>query len=342
MAGRSHRSPSIEKTPSVTMSLRALATLLLAVALCAARPGVASSHELDAASLSLVEIAPGRFSVRFHVNSEALQRELEAPASFPPPCRLLGAVLECGGAGLVGKLEFPWLAGTLTRLMVEVQWQSGKRLLRVVPPSAPSLTVYGVPAGAGFSGLAPIARDYVRLGVEHILTGFDHLLFVIALTLLVRRRAALLATITAFTLAHSLTLSATALGVASVAVPPVEAAIALSIVLVCAECLSSKSSLGRRAPWLVAFAFGLLHGLGFASALLGIGLPEEHVVTALLCFNLGVELGQLGVVLLTVALGRLLSRLQLESPSARRLLVYAMGSLAAFWAIERLPSVLGI
>jgi len=182
----------------------------------------------------------------------------------------------------------------------------------------------------------------VRLGVEHILTGFDHLLFVIALTLLVRRRAALLATITAFTLAHSLTLSATALGVASVAVPPVEAAIALSIVLVCAECLSSKSSLGRRAPWLVAFAFGLLHGLGFASALLGIGLPEEHVVTALLCFNLGVELGQLGVVLLTVALGRLLSRLQLESPSARRLLVYAMGSLAAFWAIERLPSVLGI
>jgi hydrogenase/urease accessory protein HupE len=286
-------------------------------------------------------ISAGRFSIRFHVSSETLQKELVAPASFPRPCQLHDALLECGASGLVGTIELPWLEGTLARVMVEVQWQNGKRLLRVVTPSSPRLTVYGIPSNAGLSDLGPLIGDYLRLGVEHILTGFDHLLFVIALTLLVQSRRALLATITAFTLAHSLTLSATALGLASVPGPPVEAAIALSIMLVCAECLRSNNSPTRRAPWLVAFVFGLLHGLGFASALLAIGLPEEHVLAALLCFNLGVELGQLAVVLVVVALKRLAARLKLENYAVRRPLIYAMGGVAAFWVVERLPAVLG-
>src|SRR5204863_3481547 len=122
--------------------------------------------------------------------------------------------------------------------------------------------------------------DYVRLGVEHILTGYDHLLFVVALTLLVRKRRPLVATITAFTVAHSITLASTVLGLVSVPSAPVEATIALSIVLVCAECLRPGDSLTRRAPWLVAFSFGLLHGMGFASALAEIGLPEKHIPAA--------------------------------------------------------------
>jgi hydrogenase/urease accessory protein HupE len=164
----------------------------------------------------------------------------------------------------------------MTRLMVDIQWHGGTRLLRVVTTSNPSLTVYGSSA-SGWASLKPILVDYSWLGVEHILGGFDHLLFVLALALLVRGRRMLLLTITAFTLAHSLTLALTALGLVSVPIPPVEAIIALSIVLVCAEVAKPTESLTTRAPWLVAFAFGLLHGFGFASALLEIGLPGYQV-----------------------------------------------------------------
>jgi HupE / UreJ protein len=143
----------------------------------------------------------------------------------------------------------------------------------------------------------------------------------------------------AFTVAHSLTLACTALGVLSVPVAPVEATIALSIVLVCAECLSPTESLTRRAPWLVAFAFGLLHGLGFASALLEIGLPEQHLPTALLCFNLGVELGQLSLIGLVILTRALFARTKLERAWQARALVYANGGIAAFWSLDRILAV---
>jgi hydrogenase/urease accessory protein HupE len=319
---------------------RALWPLLLAlsclVPLCIARP--AHAHEIDSASLSLTEVAPGRFLVRFHAASAALQREVATPAVFPKPCHLDGAYLDCGATGLVGPIEFPWLEGTLTRVMVEIDWSNGARLLRIVSASAPTLTVYGVPA-TGLLALKPILFDYTRLGIEHILTGFDHLLFVLALALLVRKRGPLITTITAFTVAHSLTLASTALGLLNVPAAPVEATIALSIVLVCAECLSPGESLTRRAPWLVAFAFGLLHGLGFASALLEIGLPEKHLPAALFCFNLGVELGQLAVIAVIIALRALLARLNLQRAWLYRALIYAMGSVAAFWSLERIALV---
>lgn len=320
---------------------RLFAALLLVVGLlCTSGP--ARSHELDSASLSLTEVAAGRFLVRWSTSSASLRELIDTPATFPAPCQLDGAYLECRPGGLVGTIEFPWLDGTLTRVMVDVSWQNGTRLLRVVDASAPRLKVYGIPESAGLAALAPIAVDYTELGIEHILLGFDHVFFVIALALLVQGRRRLVATVTAFTVAHSLTLGATVLGLVSLPSPPVEAAIALSIVLVCAECLRPAESLTRRAPWAVAFAFGLLHGLGFASVLLDIGLPEQRVPTALLFFNLGVEIGQLGIIAAVGGLRLLATRLQLRRAWVSRGVIYAMGSLAAFWSIERIQAVLGV
>ncbi len=316
---------------------------LLAIVLCAGwalAPGVARGHQLDSASLSLKEIGGGSFFVRWQASSPTMQNDLRSAAVFPDPCRLEGERLACGPSGLVGTLAFPWIEGTTTRVMVDVEWLNGTRLLRVASPGSPSVRVYGVPA-TGLWALAPIIVDYTSLGIEHILTGFDHLLFVVALTLLVRRGRQLLATITAFTLAHSVSLALTVLGLVRVPSPPVEASIALSIVLVCGECLRPADSLTRRAPWAVAFAFGLLHGLGFASALLELGVPEQHVPTALLCFNLGVELGQLAIIAVVVGLRWLARRLRVARRWMRPGLIYAMGSLAAFWSIDRIKAVLG-
>ena len=298
----------------------------------------AHSHSLNTTSLSLTEVEDGRFLVRWQASSYALEQDLATPAEFPAPCHFRKPYLECGPSGLVGSLKFPWLEGSETSLMVDIEWRSGTRLLRVVQGSDPRLVVYGIPPAAGLASLKPIAVDYMRLGIEHILTGYDHLLFVLALALLVRKGRRLVASITAFTVAHSLTLACAVLGLLRLPAPPIEAAISLSIVLVCGECLRTNDSLARRAPWIVAFAFGLLHGLGFASALLAVGLPEKHVPTALLFFNVGVELGQLGVIALAIALRTLVARLRLRAEVGRGL-VYAMGTLAAYWSVDRILAV---
>jgi hydrogenase/urease accessory protein HupE len=242
--------------------------------------------------------------------------------------------LDCGSLGLAGTIEFPWLEGRLTQLMIDVEWSDGSHLLRVVTAGAPHLTVYSS-SSSGWKALQPVIFDYARLGIDHILSGCDHLIFVIALALLVRVMRLLIATITAFTVAHTLTLASTALGWLSVPLAPVEAMIAMSVVLVCAECLDPTESLTRRKPWLVAFAFGLLHGLGFASALLEIGLPERHVPSALFSFNLGVELGQLAVIAAFLLGSSVLSHFRLKRAWMTRALVYGMGVTAAFWSIER-------
>ncbi|KYG05402.1 hypothetical protein BE21_40930 [Sorangium cellulosum] len=316
-------------------SLPLLLTVLLA-------PAPAKGHELNSASLSLTEVEgrEGRFLVRWEASSSTLKSELAAPAVFPPPCKLDGEFLGCGPAGLVGTIELPWLEGTETNVMVAIEWRSGSRLLRVLTGSDPSFVVYGIPASAGLLALKPIVVDYTRLGVEHILTGFDHLLFVIALTLLVRGGRKLVGAVTAFTVAHSLTLACAVFGWLTLPAPPVEATIALSIVLVCGECLRPADSLAHRAPWAVTFSFGLLHGLGFASSLLDIGLPEKHVPTALLFFNVGVEIGQLGVIALVLALSLLAARVPVQPATVRRGLVYAMGGMAGYWSIERIVATL--
>jgi hydrogenase/urease accessory protein HupE len=192
-------------------------------------------------------------------------------------------------------------------------------------------------------GGVAVTGAYVALGVEHILGGLDHLLFVFALLLLVGGGAPLVKTVTAFTLAHSVTLALSVTGLVRLPGPPVEAAIALSIVFVAAELARAVAppgrGRGRRGAARVAFAFGLLHGFGFAGALRGVGLPQEHLATALLSFNLGVELGQLLFVSVLLAAGATMARLIPVLSDRRallaRLTAYGVGALATAWTIER-------
>jgi hydrogenase/urease accessory protein HupE len=191
-----------------------------------------------------------------------------------------------------------------------------------------------------------VARTYTIIGIEHILGGFDHLLFVLSLLLLVDGVRRLLWTVTAFTVAHSITLAAASLGVLQVPGPPVEACIALSIVFVAAEIVHARRGrpgLTQRSPWVVAFAFGLLHGLGFASALAQVGLPERQIPTALLFFNLGVEIGQVLFILAVLgvlAIGRsTASRVGARWPAWSALFApYAIGGVASYWLFERLAT----
>ena len=294
----------------------------------------AAAHSYDAATLTLTEVSDGTFAIDWRTTAKTLEG-LRQPAQYPKSCQQRGARLECGPLGLVGTIDFPWLAGGESSVTVLIDWKNGSRLLRVLNGRTPSLTVYGIPASAGLRFLQPIALDYTQLGIEHILSGFDHLMFVLAITILVKSRRKLIVAISAFTVAHSLTLAATVLGWLSLPSAAVETTIALSIVLACAECLRPTESLARRAPWLVTFAFGLLHGMGFASALLETGLPEKHVPTALLFFNVGVELGQLAAIALFVALGWLITRIERRPVWTSRAFVYAMGCVAAYWSLER-------
>ena len=247
------------------------------------------------------------------------------------------------GGGLAGEtIAIQGLSGTSTDVLVRIESLDGATQTERLSPTR---TAFVVQAAAASS---QVAATYLRLGVEHILFGFDHLLFVLALVILVRdwRRVAL--TVTAFTVAHSITLAAATLGLVNVPGPPVEAAIALSIVLVAVEIVNARRgmrSLTARLPWLVAFCFGLLHGLGFAGALAEVGLPHHAIPIALLFFNLGVEIGQLGFVASVLAAGglfRYATALRLEPAVAQRTVnrldvtaAYAIGALAAYWLIER-------
>jgi hydrogenase/urease accessory protein HupE len=240
--------------------------------------------------------------------------------------------------GMSGKVvEFPQLPGSRVDLLVRVERADGTEQLGRVLPVDPRFTVTSSP------GRLDVVKTYTVLGIGHILLGFDHLLFVLALLLIVDGTRRLIATITAFTLAHSITLALASLGVLHVPGPPVEALIALSIVFVAAEIVHGRQGrpgLTQRYPWIVSFIFGLLHGLGFASALAEVGLPQNSIPLALLFFNVGVEIGQLifiAAVLLLLAVGtRVAASLRLHSPSwLWRVPPYAIGGLASYWVFER-------
>ena len=186
--------------------------------------------------------------------------------------------------------------------------------------------------------MGEIASAYTVLGVEHILTGIDHQFFVIGLLFLVGFNRRLVWTITAFTVAHSLTLACSAMGWLELRSAPVEATIALSIVLVAGEALHQQQTLARRWPALVAFLFGLVHGLGFAGALREIGLPENHLLAALLTFNIGVEIGQLLIVTAAWLLWRLISHWP-KVALARTAVLYGIGTVAAYWSWERAVAI---
>lgn len=245
--------------------------------------------------------------------------------------------LHCVG-GLAGtQVRAEGLDPGATDLLVRIL--DGSVTVSRLTPSSPALTVTAT--GSASSSVA----FYFRLGVEHILFGADHLLFVLGLLLIVRGRWMLVKTITAFTVAHSITLAAATLGVVQVPAPPLNAAIALSILCLGVEVARSwrgRTSLALRHPWLLAFAFGLLHGLGYASGLLALGLPPADIPLALLLFNLGVEAGQLLFVALILLLERAFRLLEIDWPRPVRFLpVYVVGTLGAYWTIDRVVAMLG-
>jgi hydrogenase/urease accessory protein HupE len=236
--------------------------------------------------------------------------------------------------GLVGQeISIEGSAAGVSDVIARVERADGTSQVERLSIAQPRFTVLA-PAGTG-----EIAGSYLVLGVEHILAGVDHLLFVLALLLVVRGGMRIFLTITAFTVAHSITLIAATLGWVHVPGPPVEAIIALSIVFVAAEVvrgLRGRPGFTARAPWVVAFSFGLLHGLGFAGALAEVGLPQKAIPVALLMFNVGVELGQLIFIAFALAAGALIARLPVARPAwTNYALPYAIGAVAMFWVIER-------
>ena len=247
-------------------------------------------------------------------------------------------------SGLSGqRIEFPGLQGTIADVLVRVQPLDGEMTTTLVRSSQPWVDI-AAPTG----GALAVFTSFVGHGVAHILFGYDHLLFVLALMLIVRNTRALILTVTAFTVAHSITLALAALGVVHVPGPPVEAAIAFSIVLVAAEILrlrAGQTSLTASRPWLIAFCFGLLHGFGFAGALSEIGLPRSELPLALFGFNVGVELGQLAFIASVLALVAVARKVRALGPVAdlsARWAPYAIGSLAAFWFVERVAAFVAV
>lgn len=243
----------------------------------------------------------------------------------------------CPGGLEGGVIHIDGLDQTSTDVLVRFDFVDGISEARRLTTAAPSFTVPTRPSRL------EVVQTYFLYGVEHILLGIDHLLFVLALLLLVKGAGRIIATITAFTLAHSVTLAAATLGFIHIPGPPIEATIALSIAFVAAEIIHSrqgKPGLTERYPWVVAFTFGLLHGFGFAGALAEVGLPQQSIPIALLFFNVGVEIGQLlfiATVFATIALARQITRrINLPRPAwAWAVPPYVIGSLAAFWVIQR-------
>ena len=309
----------------------------------------ALAHEVRPAYLDLKEEAPGSFDVLFKTPMRGDAR-LALAVSFSGPVQMATPVISkmtdnamvqtwrlSAIEPLAGQeVRIDGLASTMTDALVRIEFIDGGEWVGRLTPGAPRATI---PARQG--GWA-VATTYLKLGVEHIMLGVDHLLFVLALILIAPNTRQLVMAITAFTVAHSITLAAATVGFVNVPPPPIEAAIALSIAFVASEIVrarESKAGIAARAPWVVAFAFGLLHGFGFAGALSEVGLPAGHIPVALLFFNVGVEIGQLlfvGVVLALVALIRvrrpsLPAWLKLVPP-------YAIGTIAMFWVIERVAA----
>jgi len=239
----------------------------------------------------------------------------------------------CVGGLAGGAVTIDGLTSTQTDVLLRIEQEKGGAQTARLTPTAPSFVITAAP------GTFDVAHTYLALGIKHILMGIDHLLFVLGLLILVSNRRRLVWTISAFTAAHSITLAAATLGYVRVAPAPVEAVIALSIVFVATEIVHTRQGrpgMTERWPWVVSFAFGLLHGFGFAGALAEIGLPEHAIPLALFFFNVGVEVGQLMFVAVVLTFMAAWRRIEAPLPDwAWRVPAYAIGSLAAYWTIER-------
>jgi hydrogenase/urease accessory protein HupE len=296
-----------------------------------------TAHELSMAELQVRELARGEFLLQWGAGEKSQPADSMKP-QWPAQCSAQESALHCGEAGLTGTLTMQGVGDRFSAVLVKIYWLNGQSRVYTLTAGQPSARLFG--SAEDQRSMLEVARAYLVLGVEHILSGFDHLLFVISLLFLVGFQRRLVWTVTAFTAAHSITLALAALGWLTLRPPPVEACIALSIVLVAGEALRDRQTLARRMPALVAFIFGLVHGLGFAGALKEFGLPENHLPVALLTFNLGVEAGQL----LTVGLAWLLVLGLRRMPWAARLklpVLYGIGSVAAYWSWLRVAAIVG-
>ncbi|WP_281973988.1 HupE/UreJ family protein [Ruegeria faecimaris] len=309
--------------------------------------GNASAHALDPGYLEIRQITSDTWSVHWRkpdVNGQPMAIDVMAPdgctpARGPTPISdgrawVSSWVIECRGDIAGQPIQIEGLEVQKNDVLVRVQpLQAEPTTLRFTPETA----VQNIPSE---QTTWSVFTAYFQLGFEHILEGWDHLLFVFALFVLVRDPWRLVGAVTAFTLAHSITLALATLGFLNVPGPPVEAIIALSIVFLAMEIVKvgdGRFRLSKQKPWVVCFGFGLLHGLGFAGALADIGLPSIDIPAALLAFNLGVEAGQLsfvGALALLVAIWRLMARP--VSQRATVITAYGIGSVSMYWLIERI------
>ncbi len=314
----------------------------------------AHAHEVRPAVLEIKETAPGRYDVLWRTPLLSGMR-LPVVLEFPDDVRnvtdpivqelsdsiIERRVIEPAGGTLAGKrVRFVGLQATITDVLVRVRTFDGRDITTFVRPLQPWFDV------AARQSWGTVAGNFIMHGIEHILFGVDHLLFVLGLLLIVQDRWMLLKTVTAFTVAHSITLAIATLGFASAPVMPLNAAIALSILFLGPEivrCWRGETSFTIRHPWVVSFAFGLIHGFGFAGALTSAGLPGKDLPLALLSFNVGVEIGQVAFVMLIVLLERSFRQLEIRWPRwVQALPGYTVGSLGAFWTIQRAAMLLGI
>jgi len=341
--------------PALSMGFRFTGLCLIAALLFLAgltQATESQAHEIRPALLNIVEQEPGWFEVTWKVPMRGglvldihpvLPPGLTAvgpPASHPVP----GAITEYAnyraeGGSLVGEtISIDGLRAVQIDVLVQIKFADGRYHSAILRPKSPS---FEVPER---ESAGEVASSYWRMGTLHILTGIDHLLFILALMLIVPGYWMLFKTITAFTVAHSISLGLAALGFVHVPPGPTEAVIALSILFLAVEVVHSrqgKYSLTERAPWIVAFIFGLFHGLGFAGALSEVGLPEHAIPLALFMFNVGVESGQILFLSAVLVIMAVLRWLPIAWPAGSwRLMPYAIGSLAAFWTIQRVDSFL--
>lgn len=321
--------------------LALLATLL--------SPLASIAHEVRPAYLELREIQAGEYAVLWKTPMRGDMRLSLAPEFSGRSENLTPVGTRTSGGAAVQtwrmkaseplrgqRLRIVGLDATMTDALARIEFADGTTWLHRLTPQAPAAKIPQKQSGWSVAG------EYLKLGVEHIPLGPDHLLFVLALLLITRGTWRLVKTVTAFTVAHSITLALAALGFVHAPQAPVEATIALSIVFVAAEILRARAGpegIATRAPWVVAFTFGLLHGFGFAGALAEIGLPEGHIPLALLFFNVGVELGQLLFIAAVLSAIALIRRVRLRVPRwAGMVPPYAIGSVAMFWVIQRVAA----
>ncbi len=332
---------------TAAMRIRQDCLPVLSFLLCLFAPWTAAAHSLGIDKAELIERTGGTYVLLSKVPAR-LASAITTPI-LPARCAIAGNPRGERGPYEV-RFSFtcaaPLTADDMIRLpwrregvLLTARWLEGPPVSRLTSREGAAITLHLADYRAGSGSVWRTVQRYTILGIEHILIGIDHLLFVLALLFVVQGGWRLVQTITAFTVAHSITLGLATLGYVKLPSAPVEAAIALSIVFLCAEILRARDGqkgLTFRAPWVVAFAFGLLHGLGFAGALSEIGLPPPEIPLALLFFNIGVELGQLAFVAAVLALWWLWQRSRLGWPGwLHPLPAYAIGTLATYWFLER-------